>query len=122
MEVSELPLSDGRVKLNWETLEYVARYMIYPLILILFFMWSDIRSTSTEASREVNKKTAEISDKVQELQTSMAVYQSQNQLLVKMMEKVDQLEGRMTRSETILEMHREESTYDSMKKFPKDKK
>lgn len=99
--------ADGdRKRLSWETLEYVARYLIYPLIILLFFMWSDLRGASQKQN-----------DKIQQLQMSMAVNQAQNQLLVKMMEKVDKLEGRLTRSETILEMHR-----DDMKKYTLDKK
>lgn len=93
-------------------------YLVYLILFLIFFMWSDLSGKQRDAARVNREQTKIMEGKIAQLQTSMAVNQATSQMVMKMIDKVDTLEARLTREETILELHREESTYDKFKKFP----
>jgi len=84
-------------------------------------MWIDQSAKFKEMAKANMERNDKMEAKITELQKSVAVYQAQGQVVLKMMDKVDMMDRRLTREETILELHREDSDYDKMKKFP-DKK
>ena len=106
--------AENNSKPKWKDLQWLHQWIIYPFMGLVL-------TISIIAWNGVSEQMHELNTQVAKLQTAVALNQASKELLMKMVDKMDRIETRMTRQETILELHREESTYDNLKKFPLDK-